>query len=133
MQTEQSRQLVLDYLAAQGRGDAEKMIALLDPAAEFVVPTSVGLFPPKGAAGVVKFMIEVAPKYFDMSTVQADVLKIVADGDTVVIRLHTEVKALNGRDYSNQVVYIYTCEDEKIIRIEEHMDSLRFKEIVLDA
>ena len=132
MQTEESRKLVLDYLAAQGSGDREKMMALLDADAEFVGPVSVGLNPPKGAAGVLKINAEVAPKFFDMSTVNASVLKIVADGDTVVIRVHTEVKALNGRDYSNELVYVYTCENGKIVRIEEHMDSLRFKQIVLD-
>ncbi len=130
MQTEESRKLVLDYLAAQGSGDREKMMALLNPDAEFFVPVSVGLIPPKGAAGLVKFMMEEGPKFFDMSTLRVDILKIVADGDTVVIRLRTEVKALNGRDYSNELVYVYTCENEKIV---EHMDSLRFKEIVLDG
>ena len=132
MQTEDSRKLVRDFRAAQGSGDSDKARAMIDPEAKFVIPDSVNLHPPKGAAGIMDFQMEQALRFFDLSTVSVDTLKIVADGDTVVIRSHVDVKALNGRDYSNEVVHIYTCQNGKIVRLEEHMDSLRFKTIVLD-
>ncbi len=132
MQTEKSRKLVLDLLAAQSSGDGDQAREMIDPEADFVIPASVNMHPPKGPAGILDFQMEQAFKFFDMSTVKLDVLKIIADGDTVVIRSHVEVKALNGRDYINEVVHIYTCKNGKVVRLEEHMDSLLFKEIVLD-
>ena len=42
----------------------------------------------------------------------------------------TEAKAANGRDYSNEYVWVYICANGKIVEIEEHTDSLRFHEIV---
>jgi len=133
METEQSRTLVSDLLAAQFSGDQQSARALIDPDAEFVIPVSVNLHPPKGPAGILDFQMEQALKFFDMATARIDTLKIVADGDTVVVRSHVEVKAMNGRDYVNEVVHIYTCKNGKVVRLEEHMDSLLFKEIVLDS
>ena len=36
-----------------------------------------------------------------------------------------------SRDASNEYVWVYICRDGKIVEIEEHTDSQRFKEIVL--
>ena len=129
MDTETSRQIVLDYLAAQGAGDAEKLRALLDEKVQWMPPASVGLGTPTGPDAVLQTMAEVGARVFDMSTLQSDVRWIVAEGDTVVVRMRSHGKAANGRDYANEYVWVYVVADGKIVRIEEHTDSLHFHRI----
>jgi ketosteroid isomerase-like protein len=39
----------------------------------------------------------------------------------------------NGRDYSNEYAWIFTCADGRIVRLEEHVDTLRFQRIALEG
>jgi len=131
MDTEASRQLVLDYFAAQGAGDGAKISEILDENVCWTPPASAGLGAPKGRSEVLRVMAEAGPKFFDLSTMKVDVKWIVAEGDKVVVRQHATAKAANGKDYENEYVWVYICRDGKIVEIEEHTDSQRFSEIVL--
>ena len=130
-ESSRSRKLVLDYLAAQGAGDGAKMMELLDEKVRWTPPPAAGLGTPTGRDKVLQAMGEAGAKFFDLSTMKAEVKWIVAEGDKVIIRMHNEAKAANGRDYSNEYVWVYICKDGKIVEIEEHTDSQRFKEVVL--
>ena len=132
MQTEESRALVLDYLRAQERGDGERMLEILADDVCWTPPASVGLGAPRGSQNVLQAMGEAGPRFFDLASMKSDVLWIAADGDKVIVRIHMEAKAASGRDYSNEYVWVYQCADGKIVDIEEHTDSRRFTEIVLD-
>lgn len=131
METEASRQLVLDYFAAQGAGDAAKINEILDENVLWTPPQSAGLGAPKGRSEVLAVMSEAGEKFFDLSTMKVDVKWIVAEGDKVIVRQSASGKAANGRDYKNEYVWVYICNDGKITEIEEHTDSQRFTEIVL--
>jgi hypothetical protein len=131
VQTEASRKLVLDYMAAQGRGDGATMMALLDEQVCWHPPAAAGLGKPKGKLAVLQAMAEAGAKFFDLSTMKSETLWIAADGDKVIVRQHNEAKAANGKPYSNEYVWVYVCRDGKIVEIEEHTDSKRFAEIVL--
>lgn len=130
METEASRQLVLDYFAAQGAGDQAKIEEILDENVVWRPPASAGFGAPKGRNEVLAVMAEAGQKFFDLSTMKADVKWIVAEGDKVVVRQHAAAKAANGKHYENEYVWIYVCRDGKIVEIEEHTDSQRFEEIV---
>jgi ketosteroid isomerase-like protein len=131
METEASRKLVLDYLAAQGRGDGATMAALLDEKVQWRPPAAAGLGQPTGRNEVLGAMGAAGVKFFDLSTMKSETKWIVADGDKVVVRQRNEAKATNGKPYSNEYVWVYVCRGGKIVEIEEHTDSQRFKEIVL--
>lgn len=131
METEATRKLVLDYLAAQGSGDGAKIMKLLDENVRWTPPAGAGLGAPTGRDNVLRVMGEAGAKFFDLSTMKSEVKWVVAEGDKVIIRQHNEAKAANGKDYSNEYVWVYICKDGKIVEIEEHTDSQRFKEIVL--
>ena len=132
MQTEESRALVLDYMQAQGSGDGERMLEILADDVCWTPPPSVGLGTPRGSQNVLQAMGEAGPRFFDLASMKSDVLWIAADGDKVVVRIHMEAKTAAGRDYSNEYVWVYRCAEGKIVDIEEHTDSRRFTEIVLD-
>ena len=130
MKTEVSRQLVLDYLAAQGRGDGAKLQELLADDVVWQPPGSIlETFEGRDAvlAGFAK-----GGQWFDLATMKVDTRWIVAEGDKVIVRTSNTAKTANGRDYSNEYVWVYLCADGQIVRIEEHTDSLRFKMIALD-
>ena len=74
---------------------------------------------------------EVGPKFFDLSTMKVDLKWIIAEGDKVVVRNSSTAKAANGRDYSNEYIWVYVVRDGRIALIEEHVDTKRFSDIVL--
>ena len=131
METEASRKIVLDYLAAQGRGDGAKIAELLDEKVCWRPPAAAGLGVPSGRNEVLRAMAEAGAKFFDLSTMKSELKWIVAEGDRVIVRQHNEAKAANGRAYSNEYVWVYLCRGGKIVEIEEHTDSQRFAEVVL--
>ncbi len=132
MDGEASKQVVLDYLAAQGRGDGEKMASLLADDVQWRPPKGIPLGQPTGREAVLQTMAEAGAKFFDLSTMKVDVQWIIAEGDKVVIRQSATAKAANGRDYENEYVWVYIVRDGRIAEIEEHVDSKRFADIVLD-
>ena len=77
-------------------------------------------------------MAESGARFFDMASLRMETRKMVADGDTVVILQHLSGKAVNGRDYSNEYVWVFTCAGGRIVRMDEHTDSLRFHRIVME-
>ena len=131
METEASRKLVLDYLAAQGRGDGATMAALLDETVQWRPPAAAGLGQPTGRNEVLGAMGAAGVKFFDLKTMKSETKWVVADGDKVVVRQRNQATAANGKPYSNEYVWVYVCNNGKIVEIEEHTDSQRFQEIVL--
>ena len=131
METEASRQIVLDYLSAQGRGDGARIAELLAEDVVWRMPASSELGEPTSRAEVLQTMAEVGPKFFDLSTMKVEIKWIIAEGDKVVVRQRSQAKAANGRDYDNEYVWVYICRDGQIAEIEEHVDTKKFSEIVL--
>lgn len=130
MDADANRQLVQDYLAAQQRGDVPRMKACLDDDVVWRLQESAGIPAPRGRREVMRAMAKTAGSVFDLSTLRNEIHWIVAEDDKVVVRLRTEARAANGRDYANEYVWIYFCRNGKITEIEEHTDSQRFYEIV---
>ena len=132
MDGETSKKVVLDYLSAQGRGDGETMAALLADDVQWRPPRGVPIGQPTGRDTVLQTMAEAGAKFFDLSTMKVEVKWIIAEGDKVVIRQSATAKAANGNDYENEYVWVYIVRDDRIAEIEEHVDSKRFADIVLD-
>ena len=132
MQTEASRQLVLSYYEALATGDPGALEQILSDEVIWAPPASAPIEGPfKGRDNVLKAMGESGAQFFDMASLKMTTHKIVADGDTVVVLQHLSGKAVNGRDYSNEYVWVFTCADGRIVRMEEHNDSLHFHRIVM--
>ena len=133
MKTEESRQLVLDYYKAQGSDDPTEVENLLAEDVEWSPPRSAPIGPIRGRTGVLTAMREAGVRFFDLASMKVETKKIIADGDTVVVLQSLAGKAANGRDYSNEYVWVFTCSGGKIVRMDEHTDSLRFHQIVMEG
>jgi ketosteroid isomerase-like protein len=134
LETETSRQLVRDYYAALRSGDPGALAKVLADDLEWMPPRSAPHEerPYRGRERVLAAMRESGARAFDLSTARTETRKVVADGDTVVVLQSLRCKARNGRDYSNEYVWVFTCAGGKIARIEEHVDTLRFQRIVIE-
>ncbi len=134
METETSRQLVLDYYQALGSGNPADIEKVLAEDVVWCPPSSAPIDGPfSGRDVVLKAMSESGAQFFDLASLEVQTHKIVADGDTVVVLQSIAGKAVNGRDYSNEYVWVFTCANGKIVRMDEHNDSLRFHRIVMEG
>ncbi len=104
MDTEASRQLVLDYYEALG--DPARLAQVLADDVEWTTPATAPVPGAHGRDAVLKMMGEAGGRFFDMTT--------------------------NGRDYSNEYVWVFKCADGRIVRMEEHLDTACFQQIVLN-
>ena len=132
MDTESSRQLVLDFYQAWDSGKPADIERVLAEDVEWRPPQSAPIEDVyKGREAVLKALNESGALFFDLPSLKVERQEIVADGDTVVVLQSLTGKALNGRDYSNEYVWVFHCADGKIVRIDEHNDSLRFHQIAI--
>ena len=102
METEASRQLVLDYYEALG--DPARLAQVLADDVEWTTPASAPVPGAQGRDAVLKMMREAGGRFFDMTTMKAETRGLVADGDTVVALQRMNCVATNGRDYPNEYV-----------------------------
>ncbi len=64
---------------------------------------------------------------------KAEIRELIADGDTVAVLYRFRCTAVNGRDYANEYVWIFTCAGGRIVRMEEHSDTPTFQRSVMDG
>lgn len=132
-ETEASRQLVLDFYDATRSSDRGAVEKVLADDVEWVPPQSSPLDGPfRGRDLVLAEMSRAVARFFDATTFHVQTRKMIAEGDTVVVLQTVSCKAANGRDYSNEYLLVFTCASGRIVRIEEHMDTLRFQRIAID-
>lgn len=130
MTTEESRETVLGFLAAQGRGDAEAMRRLAAEDLRWEPPASV-FAPVQGREAVFEAMAKAGAESFDLSTMEVEVDGIVAEGDKVVLLQRMKCRTARGTDYSNVYCWVYTCADGRVVRMQEFTDSQRFRDLVI--
>lgn len=125
MDTDATRKLVQQLLAARSAGDVDGIAAVLADDAVWVLPPSSTFGPFEGRDVVAEALGGgVAGTLFDQSTVRRDVRRMVVDGDTAVVQLHLSATTLKGTEYVNEYCWVYTCRDGRIARLEEYADTL---------
>jgi ketosteroid isomerase-like protein len=134
METEASRQLVLDYFQAMRSDDEAALARVVADDVEWVPPQSAPLEgrPYVGRDAVVAAMRREGSRFFQLDTSRVENWKLVADGDTVVVRYLYACTTLDGRAYSNDYIWTFTVADGKIVRMDELTDTLRFHRIVME-
>jgi ketosteroid isomerase-like protein len=125
MDTEATRKLVEQFLAARSAGDAATITSLLAEDAVWHLPVSASFGPFEGRDAVAKALSGgVTGTLFDMSTLRRDVHKVIVDGDTASVQQRLSATTLQGREYVNEYCWVYTCRDGKIAKLEEYADTL---------
>jgi uncharacterized protein (TIGR02246 family) len=125
MDTDATRSLVQQFIAARAAGDVEGMAAALADDAVWRLPQSATFGPFEGRDAVAKALGGgVTGTLFDLSTLRRDVRKMVVEGDTAVVQQRLSATTLQGREYVNEYCWVYTCRDGKIALLEEYADTL---------
>jgi ketosteroid isomerase-like protein len=125
MDSESTREIVQRFLTARAQDDAGTMAGLLSDDAEWHPPTSTGAGPFVGPTDVVAGLRGgLAGRYLDVSTITREVEKVVVEGDTAVVVQTLRASTPDGTPYENRYCWVYTCQDGKISRLDEYVDTL---------
>jgi len=125
MNTDATRQLVQQFLAARSANDAATISSLLTDDAVWQPPASMKLGPFHGRDKVTAALTGGAVgKFLDVATINRDVHHLVVEGDTAVALQRLSAKTVKGEDYVNEYAWVYRCVDGKIARLDEYADSL---------
>jgi len=122
MSTEKNVQTVKDFFAAIGRGDKERLLALVAVDIEWIIPGEdwplAGTH--RGHAGLAEFL-ETASKSIETST---EPREFVAQGDRVLVVGFAKgrIKATN-KTFEDDWIFAITVRDGKLTNIREYLDT----------
>ena len=131
MDTKATRALIEQFNDAWVENDAVKIAGLVSDEVVWVLP--LGMRPSgretiEGREEVVSGLTggsgSVAESILKMDTMVRTVHKLVVEGDTAAGFHHMTADLVRGGTYSNEYVWRYTCADGKVIRLDEHVDTL---------
>lgn len=91
---------------------------------EYLLPSSLGIEPLSGEPAIDALAGATTGRFFDLSTIKREVTRITIDGDVAAVEQTMTGTTLQGKDYSNNYVWIYELRDGKFARLIEHVDTL---------
>lgn len=131
MDTKATRALVHKFNEAWVQNDPTKMAPLAADDIVWVLP--LGMRPSdrdciQGRDEVVNGLTvqpgSVPAEILKIETMVRNVHTLIVEGNTAAGFHHMSSQLVRGGDYSNEYVWHYTCEDGKITRLVEHVDTL---------
>ena len=124
-QTEQTRAVVQDYVAALQRGDIDALRASFAPDATWSLrgdlPVS-GTW--TGAAEILDgFLAGMISRLDATQPLSQEVTGIVADGDTAVVEWTSRATTRDGQQYENEYAVVFVVRGTKIAAVREYFDT----------
>lgn len=125
---ETNKQVVLDFIAAMGRGDAEAAAPLLTPDA-FTLAKGFGKF-----AGVRQYDTILATiaafRKLVPEGMQPVIQSVTADGERVVVEFEGNATLVNGASYCNEYCMVFTLRAGKIRQVNEYFCTILADEVL---
>lgn len=121
---EETRALIKAFIDARDRGDRAQVAAMVTDDVEYLLPESLGVEPLSGEPAIDALAGATTGRFFDLSTIKREVTRITVDGDVAAVEQTMTGTTLQGKDYSNNYVWIYELRDGKFARLIEHVDTL---------
>lgn len=120
--SEQNKQVVLKFLDAMGKGDAETAATCLDPDAT-TVAKGFGKF-----AGVrhIDRILGTIEAFRDLipDGLKVTIHSLLSEGDQVAVEFEGDAVLFNGTPYCNQYCMIFTLENDRIKRVNEYFCTI---------
>jgi hypothetical protein len=124
-QTERTRRLAADFLAARTAGDRARLIELLADDVCWQVPACFAdRAPSTGRDAIATQLAARGAGVYDPATFEITARCVIADGETAVVRHRLTAMTLAGVPYDNEYCWVFTCRDGRIARLEEYTDTL---------
>jgi len=124
-----NKQVALEFLHAMSEGDADGQARCLTLDA---TTCTKGFAKVSGTRNretmlaTVEAFREIVPTGF-----RPKVLRVVAEGDTVMLEWEGNAVLSNGSAYHNQYVFLFTFTDGKISRLDEYFCTVHADEVIL--
>lgn len=127
--SEANKQVALDFLHAMSEGDAEGQGRCLTPDAT----TCTKGFAQVSGTRNRETMLATVDAFRDIvpGGFAPRVLRVVAEGDTVVLEWEGNAVLSNGAAYANQYVFIFTFENGLIKRLDEYFCTVLADTVIL--
>jgi ketosteroid isomerase-like protein len=123
--TEETRDLVMRFVAAHERGDARAIQELLTDDATWHLPPSAGVGPFTGAGPTAAALAGgAADNWLEVSTIKRNVTAILADGDSAVALESKTATTHHGEHYANDYAWVLQTRDGLIATIRNYTDTL---------
>ena len=132
--TEQTRRVVADYVAALQRGDVDALRASFTPDATWTVRGDLpvaGTY--KGAGEILDgFLADVVATLDPSAPVSQTLHRIIADGDYAVAEWTSHARARNGAAYENDYAVVFQVRDGHIAAVTEYFDTSYMKRVLFE-
>jgi 4-hydroxyacetophenone monooxygenase len=123
--TDQTRGLVLEFSAARARNDITAIARLLADDVEWHSPLSIRSRPLRGRDRVAAALSGgTTSQVLQVGTIQRQVVAVVVEDQTAVVRQLMSATRLDGGEYRNDYCWVYTFRDGLICRMDEYGDTL---------
>lgn len=84
----------------------------------------------RGLEAIQTFFAQHVATFYDLSTMQRDVLYVFGDDTRAAVRFNFTCKTTWGEDYENESLLTIECRDGKIVQVEEMFDTKHLHDIV---
>jgi ketosteroid isomerase-like protein len=116
--SEANKQVALDFLKAMDEGDADAMARCLTDDARTITKGFSAVSGPRDRATMLATTAafrEIVPTGF-----RAEVHRVIAEDDTVVLEFEGNAVLANGVPYGNQYVFVLSFRDGRICQLNEY-------------
>jgi uncharacterized protein (TIGR02246 family) len=123
--TERSRAVVRDYVAALQKGDIDALRASFTPDATWWLPGDLPVSGTWTGPGEIldRFLAAMVERLDTGQPLTQELKGIVADGDTAVAEWTSRAVTRDGRRYENDYAVVFVIRDEKIAAVREYFDT----------
>jgi ketosteroid isomerase-like protein len=124
--SDESRQVVLEFLAAVSAGDMERIERVLSPDARCWLPGP----PHWGRVLTREEYLESFGVFAEQMAGEFDAKlgPVVAEGEHVCVQMESAFRLRNGKLYNNQYHLYYRVQDGRIVVVKGYFDTLHYAE-----
>jgi uncharacterized protein len=130
--TEDTRRVVAEYIAALQRGDLDALRASFAPEATWTIRGDVpvaGTY--KGADEILDgFLADVVATLDPTAPVSQDLHRIIADGEYAVAEWTSHARARNGGAYDNDYAVVFRVLGGRIVAVTEYCDTSYMRRVL---
>jgi uncharacterized protein len=124
MSQHESTAVVLDYLSAVERGDADVIRNSFAPDATWSYPGDLPLSGTwEGRDAILHDFLGALGAYVDTTTIDFHVTSVVTEGDTVCVEWTSRVRTVGGEAYENHNMAAFVVRDGLIAEVREYTDT----------
>lgn len=120
--SEQNKQVVLNFINAMGKGDAEEAAPCLAPDA-FTLAKGFGKFAGVRQHDLILATISAFRKLVP-DGMQPVIQSVTAEGDRVVVEFDGHATLCNGESYCNEYCMVFSLRDGKIKQVNEYFCTI---------